>query len=431
MARIIPFKGLRYNQKKVGSLASVVTPPYDIIDEVSQARYYAENPVNIIRLELGLEFPQDNANNNRYTRSAHYLEKWIEDETLVYEERPAIYVYQQEFYHLGFTRIRTGFICGLKVEPYEKGNILPHEDTLSKAKTDRLHLLRSTKCNFSPIFGLYSDENRQIESIMADYIKDRKPEIKITDEDNEIHRVWVIDQADTIKKIMEFMSTKQVFIADGHHRYETSLEYAKEMKEQRYENHDYVMATLVNLYNDGLVILPTHRVVGSLAKFHSSDFIKQLAADFYLEAWADKQDREGFLLELGKRGQDNHVIGMYLDGKLYFLTLKNFSQASSLLPQDKSHFWKKLDVTLLDIFILDRLLGIGETERRKQENLSYSRSINWVMEQVDNQQYQIGFLLNPTPVDDIVNVAKAGDKMPQKSTYFYPKLLTGLVINHL
>jgi len=431
MANIIPFKGLRYNQEKVSNLAAVVTPPYDIIDENAQARYYAEHPANIIRLELGLIFSQDTTDNNRYTRAIQYLEKWLQDEILISENKPALYVYQQEFNLKGTWRTRTGFICGLKVEPYETGNILPHEETLSKPKADRLQLIRATRSNFSSIFGLFSDEERSIDRLLLDSIANREPSIDITDESNETHKIWVVEDEEIINQVVKKMANKPVYIADGHHRYETALEYAREMQEQGKPGYDYVMTTLVNLFDEGLLVLPTHRVVGNMHKFEANKFMQQLHEQFEVQECGSKENFNDFMSMLEKQRETKYCFGMYFDDNLYLLVLKNLEAAKQELPAEKSDAWKELDVALLDYLILDKMLGIGKEQRLNQENLVYSRDEHWVIEQVANNKYQIGFFLNPTQVEDIVKVAQAQDKMPQKSTYFYPKLITGLVINNL
>ncbi|WP_061214472.1 DUF1015 domain-containing protein [Syntrophomonas wolfei] len=430
MADIIPFRGLRYNPEKISNLASVVTPPYDIIDESAQARYYAENPANVIRLELGLIFPQDSSSNNRYTRAAQYLEKWQEDQTLLAEEKAALYLYQQEFNFRGEKVVRTGFVCGLKLEPYEKGNILPHEETLSKPKADRLQLMRATNSNFSSIFGLYSDEQKEAEQLLLAEVKEQAPDINIIDEAGETHKIWVIKNEELIERIVALLADRPVYIADGHHRYETALEYYHEMKEQGLQGYDYVMATLVNVFDEGLVVLPTHRLVGNIPGFKLDAFMNRLADLFEIELYKDK-NIGAFMQELESKGKKHRVFGMYSGKDIFFLELKNPEQASKLLPDNKSAAWEKLDVALLDNIILDQLLGINEQKRRSQENLAYTRSEEWLMEQIDNRNYQLGFLLNPTRVEEIIAVAQARDKMPQKSTYFYPKLITGLIINKM
>lgn len=432
MANIIPFIGLRYNKEKTANLASVVTPPYDIIDEKAQARYYAENPVNIIRLEYGLIFPDDDDKNNRYTRAKKYLDRWLDEETLIPENKPSLYVYQQEFDGPKGKLVRNGFICGLKVEDYSQGNILPHEETLSKPKADRLKLMEATRSNFSSIFGLYSDPDNVVDTALFTQIESRKPDIEITDEASEIHRLWAIDDEKTIALVVRAMQDKKIYIADGHHRYETALEYSKQMHQAGHQGYDYVMITLVNLYDKGLVILPTHRVVGNISNLKIDRLKSALTEIFEVEQFGPGTKMEAFMTELYKRGKKKHVFGMYTPEKaLYFLTVKNMSQAKKALPKDKSDAWKKLDVALLDNLILDQILGIGETERKNQDNLAYTRDESWALEKVDKDAYQLAFILNPTKVEEVVAVAQAKDKMPQKSTYFYPKLITGLVINPL
>lgn len=430
MTAIIPFKGLRYNTERIHNLANVVTPPYDIIDETAQARYYALHPANIIRLELGLTFPQDTAANNRYTRAQQYLEKWIEDKTLLHDINPSIYLYQQEFLLDGQKMLRHGFIAGVKVEPYEKGNILPHEETLSKPKADRLQLMHATKSNFSSIFALYADERKIIDSMLLAAAGSRPPDMEVTDEADEIHRLWVIDNKQVIDEISKLMAMKSIYIADGHHRYETALAYAGEMAEQGIPGYDYIMTTLVNLYDEGLVVLPTHRAVGHIGNFSLNLFLEQLSSLFNVETMPENITL-GDLMQKMAAAHNQHVFAMYNGISFFLLTLQDEEKAFSLLPAQNSAAWKKLDVAILDNLILDQLLGIGEIERRNQENLNYSRSAEWIKESIDNKQYQLGFFINATRVQEIVDVAEAGDKMPQKSTYFYPKLLTGLVINDL
>lgn len=432
MADIMPFIGLRYNGDRIPNLASVMTPPYDIIDEKAQARYYAENTFNVIRLELGLIFPDDTDQNSRYTRAKKYLDKWIEDEILAAEAKPALYFYQQEFEGPQGRLLRNGFICGLKVEEYSQGNILPHEETLSKPKADRLKLMHATQSNFSSIFGLFNDPEKAIDNALLAAIENKEPDIEILDEANEYHRIWVITNEKTVAFVVNAIKELKIYIADGHHRYETALTYAQEMKQAGESGYDYVMTTLVNLHDDGLVILPTHRVVGNIKKFKLESLLNSLEDLFDIEAYGPADDLPDFMAELTKRRKKKRVFGMYANNRiLYFLTMKNFTQAKKYLPKDKSDAWKKLDVALLDNLILDRLLGIGEAERKNQDNLIYYREEDLAVKAVNEGNYQLAFILNPTKVEEVVAVAEAKDKMPQKSTFFYPKLITGAVLNPL
>ena len=432
MAGIIPFIGLRYNNSRIANLASVMTPPYDIIDEKSQARYYAESPVNSIRLELGLVFPDDDEKNNRYSRARKYLDRWMEDETLLPEAKPALYVYQQEFPGAKGNIIRNGFICGLKLEDYSEGSVLPHEETLSKPKADRLKLMNSTQCNFSSIFGLYSDPEKLVDSALQEAIKGREPDVDIVDEAGEFHRLWVVTDETTLQTVSANLQEKQIFIADGHHRYETALEYSKQMHKAGHKGYDYVMTTLVNLYDEGLVVLPTHRVVRNIYNLDLQGLKSALTEVFEVEEFDLSIGLPGFMNELGNRGKKKHVFGLYTQERaLYLLTIKNMNQAKSLMPKVMSDSWKKLDVALVDNLVLSRQLGINESDRKNLDNLSYTRDEDWAVARVNDGSHQLALLLNPTKVEEVVAVAQAGDKMPQKSTYFYPKLLTGMVINPL
>lgn len=430
MATIIPFRGLRYNQEKIDDLANVVTPPYDIIDEAAQARYYAQHPANVIRLELGLTYAEDTAGNNRYSRANQYLQKWLEEKILIPESQPSLYLYEQEYLVKGQPIIRTGLVCGLKVEPYESGTTLPHEETLSKPKADRLQLMRATHSNFSSIFGLYSDPNQEVSYWLREVTKKLPPDIDITDEEGESHRIWVIQNTTVLEQVVEFFHNKQIYIADGHHRYETALEFAQEMREQGKTGHDYVLTTLVNVYDPGLLVLPTHRVVGNLSDLTVKSIQERLSALFAVQEAGTLDDLPQLMAKLEEQKND-HVFGMVAGEQLYLLTLRDWKTAAQLLPSDRSQSWKSLDVAILDNLILDNMLGIGEAQRRSQDNLAYSRNEEWVIAQIKNRSYQLGFLLNPTQVQEIVDVAQARDKMPQKSTYFYPKLITGLIINKL
>lgn len=433
MAKIIPLKGVRYNQEKIGSLADIVTPPYDIIDEKAQQGYYDKSPFNVIRLEYGQTSPTDTDKDNRYTRAAKDFKSWLEETILVSEDKPALYLYEQEFTHRGSRIIRRGFICGIKVEEYSTGVVLPHEQTLSKPKSDRLNLLRACQANFSSIFSLYADESRSVERVLDKARENNRPDIDITDENGEDHRLWVITDEAAIKEVSTIMADKKLFIADGHHRYETSLNYNREMAELGFNGYDNVLMTLVNLYDEGLVVYPTHRLIRDLPGLNLNDLLEALTRDFLIEEYPNisEKDLDNFLSLLENRGQEKHAFGMYEGKSFYILTLKNEESLAGIGGQDKSEAWKHLDVSILHCLILENLLGIDEENQRNQINLTYIKYPEGAVEGVDRQGYQLAFFLNPTKVKEVTDVAAAGDKMPQKSTYFYPKTITGLVINHL
>jgi len=274
-------------------------------------------------------------------------------------------------------------------------------------------------------------KKKAIEGALRKDIKNREPDISMVDEVGELHKIWVISDEKAINKVVKAMADKKIYIADGHHRYETALAYSEEMVEQGRPGYNYVMATLINLFDEGLVVLPTHRVAGNLKDFNASSFMKKLEELFTIENQGGKEKLPSLMEQMSSADNGRHLFGMYYGKELYLLTLKDSATAAGRLPADKSDAWKSLDVALLDNLILDQILSIGEQERRNQDHLAYSRDEDWVVDKIDAGEYQIGFFLNPTRVQEIVDVATAKDKMPQKSTYFYPKLITGLVINNM
>jgi uncharacterized protein (DUF1015 family) len=455
MAAIIPIKGLRYNQQKVGSLADVVTPPYDVIDAAAQDSYYKRHPYNIIRLEYGRILAGDSEKNNRYTRAAANYREWIQENILIPESKPAIYLYEQEFRAGGKNKIRSGIICGVRLEPYESGVVLPHEETMSKHKADRLELMRACRANFSPVFSLYADQENRIIASLKESVKGAHPDISFTDDSGEVHRIWVVSNPEAIGKAQHIMEEKRIFIADGHHRYETALNYKKE-QEAAGENatvtnaepaYNYVMMTLVNLYDPGLVVLPTHRLIKDVRSLDKKHLVEQLKENFAVEAYELEPARSNFrqllgMLEtMGLDAQDpyekkdkghRHAFGLYAgDNKLYLLTLKDSVDLSQTMPKEKSHAWQKLDVSILHTLIIEKYLGICGELRARADHITYTREEEGALELVDRGEYQLVFFLNPTLIEEVTKVAGQGEKMPQKSTFFYPKVITGLVINQL
>ncbi|KJR98182.1 MAG: hypothetical protein VR68_11190 [Peptococcaceae bacterium BRH_c4a] len=445
MATIVPFRGLRYNPEIVENLAAVVTPPYDVIDTPAQDRYYEKNPYNIIRLEYGKTFQKDDDNNNRYTRSADAFKAWLEKKVLAPETDPALYLYDHEFTVNGERKTRSGYICAVHLEPYENGIVLPHEQTLPKHKADRLDLMRACRANFSPIFGLYSDPGADVTRTLREAAKGT-PDALFTDEKGELHRLWVVRDSESINRVQKLMADKRIFIADGHHRYETALNYkAEREKSSRIttgeEAYNFVMMTLVNLYDPGLVVLPTHRLVKNVKESYLSSLPKKLKGNFTLEEYlfaSYKENLTPFLEELSQRSRDDsgqlphlHVFGIYFGGKLYIASLKDENKLAGLMQADKSPDWQGLDVSVLHSLILEECLGIGEEQRARGDHITYSREEEGALTAVDKGEFQIAFFMNPTLVEEVTNVAANGEKMPQKSTYFYPKLITGLVINSL
>lgn len=436
MAKIKAIQGFRYNPDKVGNLSPVVTPPYDVIDKEAQENFYAIHPFNFIRLEFGKKFSEDTQSNNVYTRAAATFAEWREEDIMRQEVNPSLYLYQQEFKINDVTFVRTGFMCGLKAEDYSSGQVLPHEETLPKHKADRLELMRATEANFSPIFGLYSDPSKIIFQTLLDAVNTNQPDVEVTDGAGEKHRLWVVSDESTIRTVVEKMSSCKVYIADGHHRYETAVSYGKEMTAQGKAGYDYILITLINLFDDGLVVLPTHRLVKNLENFNFDRFLDRIKTYFHVVPHpisdANIETAERLLQEMGVLREENHSFGLY-GGKdrLYLLSLKRGNIPAGLVDPEKSPAWQGLDVTVLHSLILEHILGIGAQERASEGFLSYTRDNLYAIEAVDKGEFLFSLIMNPPKVEEVTAVAGAGEKMPQKSTFFYPKVISGLVINKL
>ncbi|UNC91543.1 DUF1015 domain-containing protein [Candidatus Contubernalis alkaliaceticus] len=434
MAEIIPFRGIRYNSKIINDLNQVITPPYDVIKEKAQKTYYEKNPYNIIRLEYGLTFTEDDEENNVYSRAKSEFTHWLKQEILISDEQPSFYLYEIDYTVHEKRVTRQGVFACIKVEDFQKKVVLPHEQTMSKPKEDRLNLLRACKANFSPIFGLFPDKEFQLEDIFNN-LKE-KPEISFQDEEGNHHRLWVIKENSTIELIKKILKDKQIFIADGHHRYETALAYAEEMKSSGNQGYNYILMGLVNLYNPGLMVLPTHRLIKDLADFKLEEFLNILSADFNVSRLSidyknKKEAAEKLLSAMEDAGKESHAFGLYGGEKsFYLLTLKD-KKAMEKMNLNCSKHWKALDVSVLQVLIFEKYLNIHDDMRERESHLSYERDEISALEAVDSGSYQLAFFMNPTKVDELTNVAGGGERMPQKSTFFYPKLGTGLVLNKL
>lgn len=435
MATIKPFKGLRYNIEKVSGLEHVVTPPYDIISDEEQKAYYEKHPNNVIRLEYGAEYETDSELDNRYTRAAAFLRSWIDDGVLQFEDKECLYLYEQRFSFLGQELTYRGFVTLTQLEEFSKGVILPHEETLSKAKTDRLNLMTATHANFSQIYCLYMDETGKIRSMMEQITKS-PADISFTAENNILQNVWIVRDDAIIAAVQAEFADKQLFIADGHHRYETALNFRNKMREENpdWKESDlfnYVMMMLVDMDDPGLVVFPTHRLVNNVkidevmaVSLLKDDFdIDKIIVDSKTSMLCDAIAKDLVALK-EKKG-----FALYFGGEYYYrLSLNDASVMEKYLP-DKSEAYRNLDVTILHTLVLDKIYGIDTENLANQKNLTYTRDPIEAIEAVQNGSQQCAFLLNATKVREIKDVSLAGEKMPQKSTYFYPKLITGIVMN--
>ena len=425
MAIVKGFKGLRFNTEKSGPIDTVVCPPYDIISEEQRVEYIGENKYNIIRLEL----PKGE---DCYNNAKRVLDGWLENGVLMREDEDSVYIYEEEFSAYGKNYKVKGCIVRVRLEEFEKGIILPHEFTLSKAKEDRLNLMKATNCNFSQIYALYSDKERKTISKL-DELSCAEPEIELTDSDGVTHRMWIVSNDRDVKSICEDFKDRKLYIADGHHRYETALNYRNYCRENGLSKEgdavDYQMMMLVNMEHPGLVVFPTHRIVHDLKHFDKNEVLKA-CREFFDISEIDGVDNIETILR-SHCVKNEKAFGMYCgEGRWYLLVLKSEEIMEKLLP-NVSRASQGLDVSVLHTLILEKLMGIDAENMAKQINLTYVKQIGDALNAVDNHSANCAFVLNPTKISEICDVSSAGEKMPQKSTYFYPKLITGLVINKL
>ena len=423
MAEIKPFKALRFDTEKAGSIDELVCPPYDIISDEQRQNYLAKNHNNIIRLEL----PKGD---EPYKTAGEVLKKWIDSGILKKDEDDGIYIYEEEFSINGIHTKFKGCIVRVKIEEFSKGVVLPHEETLSKAKEDRFNLMKATNCNFSQIYSLYMDSEHKIIDRL-DKLSGCRPETELTDGDGVTHRLWIVTDKDEIGAICRDFEDKKLYIADGHHRYETALNYRNYCYEIGIGDggEDYVMMMLVDMEHDGLVVLPTHRLVRDLESFDKDKILNDCKEYFSVTHEGDISSAESKLKEMYDDGKKAFAFYSGDDG-YDLLVLKDESVIANLLPE-KSKASQNLDVTVLHTLILEEIFGIDAENMAKQINLTYTRLFDEAVEAVRTDKAQCAFILNPTRVTEIRDVATAGEKMPQKSTYFYPKLITGLVMNKL
>jgi len=434
MAEIRPFRALRYDPSQVGELSSVVTQPYDKISAEMQARYYASSPYNLVRVIRGRIHAGDSAQDNVYLRAARCFREWIEQRVLISDSEAAIYAYDQAYEvpgRPGCQKVRRGFIALCRLEDYAAQVIHPHEETLSAPKTDRLELLKATRAHFGQIFALYSDPAGLVESLLAEQ---GPPWEQVTDEYRTLHSVWRISETPVVQQIVAAMLDKKLVIADGHHRYETALAYRDSCRSRRVGDPraDYVMMTFVRMESDGLTILPTHRLVHGLPHFGWHEFLNAARSIFDAEEIPDHPEDQNwtgrFLERLARAGRDRPAFGAYAGrGKLALLRLRSDGHVDGALS-DLPATLRRLDVVLLHRLILEPLLGIDRQAVREERNLTYHREFRAAADGVVSGEAQLCLLLNPTPVEAVRDNALAGQTLPQKSTDFYPKLLTGLAI---
>ncbi|MBQ2746128.1 MAG: DUF1015 domain-containing protein [Clostridia bacterium] len=420
MAIIKEFSALRFTNK-AGDIGALCCPPYDIISEAEKQALLKKNEYNLIKLELP---EQTDAG---YKGAGDTFKAWQQNGILATDDVPSLYIYEEKFSVKGVDYAFKGVVCYVKLAEFSEGIVLPHEETLSKAKSDRFNLINATGCSFSQIYSLYSDKNGDTARILGE-LSSGAPDQTFTDEAGVTHSLWIVPKCDKTAEICRQFENRKLYIADGHHRYETALNHRRYMRENgiKNENSEYVMMFLVDMENDGLVVFPTHRIVKGIDAFSGADLIKKAEKYFDITDLSTEKI-ESFLDGEYKNGKKAYV---YYDGeKCCGLTLRDITVMDKLFPE-KSEALRRLDVTVLHSLVLEETLGIDKENMANQKNLTYTRNLAEAMDSA-NGTADCCFILNPTRIEEIAAVAAAGEKMPQKSTYFYPKLTTGMVMNKI
>jgi uncharacterized protein (DUF1015 family) len=423
MPKIKPFRAIIYNPKMIKDISTVVCPPYDVISPAAQERYHDLNPYNLIHILLGKDCPGE----DKYQRAAHYFRDWLKNKILIQDDRPAIYFYAQEYNLRGEKRMRLGFISLLHLGEKDS-SIFGHEHTHLEPKEDRSRLLKEVKANLSPIFVVFMDKARIIQRIYQQHIHGKTPFVDMRDDEKTIHKLWRLDAPQIIDTIQRSMSLEKIFIADGHHRYEVACTYRDEMKKQLgagitgEESFNYILTYFTNTDSRSLAILPIHRLVKLDFPMDTKKILTSIGNYFDVEEFKEKV-RFFFLMEKG--GRTEHVLGMYKDKKFWLLRLKNIKILDKLIS-DKPKVYRSLDVAILNTIVLKKTLGL---DLESKENLKFSPDAEEFINEVDGNPLSVAFFLNPVQIQQIIWVALTGERMPHKSTYFYPKVLSGLVIN--
>jgi len=400
MANITPFKGVRYNLEKIKDMSKVIAPPYDVISKEEQGQLYKMSQYNIVHMLLGKDSSSDNENNNKYTRAGKYLNIWQQKKVLKQDEVPSIYINLQEFKLDGKIKKRIGFIALLKLEEFDKkdSSIYPHENTLTAPKEDRAKLIHAIEANLGPIFAIFEDHDRAIAGLIKNEMKS-KPIVNIVDNHGVRNKFWKVSDKKIIDRLCGYMKDKKLFIADGHHRYEVGLAFSKFKKDPKY---GYILTYFTDLLGDGLVVLPYHRLIGGLDKTALIALESSLKKNFIVKLLKSKKDIKSFL--------DKAAL---TEARLVIYTQKKIT---SLIFKDK----KNLDVTIAKNLIIGPLQKIF---------IDFTKDLDYAIREVNMGNFSFAILVNAVKITEIRDVAFLGNRMPQKSTYFYPKVLTGLVIN--
>jgi len=447
MPDIQAFRGLRYDLGHVGSLADVVAPPYDVIDSDLQSVLYKQHPANVIRLILNRHEPGDDDANNCYARAARFLKNWIGDGVLQTEPDPAVYVYHQMFEYGGAKFTRRGVMCGVRLERFGEGSVYPHEETHPAAKADRLKLTTACQANLSPIFGLYPDPQSEAQNLLEAAIAGRTP-LEATDHLGIVHRLWPVTDVKVITEVTAAMSGKPTFVADGHHRYETACNYRDQIAGSRpfAPSHpaNHVLMMCVGMSDPGMIVLPTHRLFRGMPNMSSAELIEMLGDCFAVQVVGQGSDLAKTVWQQIEAEDQQGTIGLFAAKDEQWLLVRITDAGRTRMAevaQEHSADWQSLGVSILHRLIVDTLLGAAEAPQPM-----YVRAIDEVVEalthgdsagrdatgqQGQGGRFHLAALVMPATVEHVRAISQQGERMPAKSTYFYPKLLSGLVIRPL
>jgi uncharacterized protein (DUF1015 family) len=432
MLRITPFRGLFYNQKKFRDLSKVIAPPYDVISKEEHDKLYKKSPYNFVRLDLSQE-------PDSYGAVAQLLQEWQAQNILERDPSPAIYFSTHRFkLKGGEEKIRRGFFALAELQDFAGGDIRPHEKTLDAPREDRLQLMLACNAQLSPIFTLYAHPKDAFNRMLAIETEGVAPLIEFEQDNGEQCRLWRIADPGVFEKVQREMASQQLLIADGHHRYEATLSYRDRMRSERgpwsgREAFNYVLAYFANIDDDNVVILPTHRLVRGFVHKPFLELEEALQTYFYVEQHPKTPDgKVSFLKALRNTAKKHRVIGASFkrDPRYLILRLKN-KRIMQRLAKDLSAPLRELDVSTLHLLILEHILGMAPEQQVSGENIRYSQDEDFVLQALEKENFQAAFILNATKAEEIQTIVAGGEKMPQKSTYFYPKLPSGLIVNKI
>ncbi|WP_415238641.1 DUF1015 domain-containing protein [Seleniivibrio woodruffii] len=415
MSIVRPFAGVRYNLEEV-LLKSVVAPPYDVISPEMKQELKDKSPYNVVTLDL-----PDGAD-DKYANAAALYKEYLDNKILVKDQKPGFYVYEQVYSYGGKEYVRTGFVGLLKIEELGKGSVYPHEKTLSGPKKDRFELMKACKTNFSQIFGLYMDKDNRMNLVFNEAKKDM-PTASAMDDDGVKNTIWSVQNENTVRMIEEFMKDKAIYIADGHHRYETALNYRDYAREQNADMekeekpYDYVMMMFVNFYDEGLKIFPTHRVLEVDSSFSFEAFKEKLRFDFTIEKLADAAAADAYVND----ASGERTMAIYYDNTYYGI------KANDEVIENLAQVYRKVDTYLLQEGIMKKFLNVSDERLLKKEGVYFVQTLEQI-EKLAADKKAVGFILKGVDIEIVREISESGMVMPQKSTYFYPKLQTGLVI---